>query len=162
MTQMTVPVLLQAFALPVPLLQPVKVDPIFAIAVSVTADPAAKLEAQMAPQLIPAGTDITVPVPVPAGVTVSIGLSGMTVKVPTVLELTVKLLITQVPVPVQMAASPVPPLHPAKNDPGSGAAAIVTEVPQGNGPQGSSLHVMEPVPVLPGVIDADISGFAVD
>ena len=160
MVQVTVPVPLQAFALPVPLLQPVKVDPIFAIAVSVTADPPVKLEAQMAPQLIPAGADVTVPVPVPAGVTVSVGLGGVSVKVPTLLELTVKLLITQVP--VQMAASPVPPLHPAKNDPGSGAAAIVTEVPQGNGPQGSPLHVMEPVPVLPGVIDADTSGFAVD
>ena len=159
---MTVPVPLQAFALPIPLLQPVKVDPIFAIAVSVTAVPPVKLEAQVAPQLIPAGTDMTVPVPVPAGVTVSVGLSGVSVKVPTLLELTVKLLITQVPVPVQMAASPVPPLHPAKNDPGSGAAAIVTEVPQGNGPQGSPLHVMVPVPVLPGVIDADTSGFVVD
>ena len=54
-----------------PPLQPVKVEPAAGAAVSVTAAPLAKLAAQVAPQLIPAGLLVTVPVPAPAAVTVN-------------------------------------------------------------------------------------------
>ena len=53
-----------------PPLQPLKVEPAAGAAVSVTAVPLAKLAAQVAPQVIPAGELVTVPLPVPAGVTV--------------------------------------------------------------------------------------------
>lgn len=60
--------------LPVPLHapdQPVKSESADVAAVRVTAVPALKLEAQAAPQSIPAGEEVTVPVPVPALFTVS-------------------------------------------------------------------------------------------
>src|SRR5437773_4754507 len=60
---------------PVPLqpppLQPVKVEPAAAVAVNVTAVPLAKLAEQVAPQLIPTGALVTVPLPVPALLTVT-------------------------------------------------------------------------------------------
>jgi hypothetical protein len=45
--------------------QPAKVDPPIGDAVSVTAAPFVKLPEQVAPQLMPAGAEVTVPVPVP-------------------------------------------------------------------------------------------------
>jgi hypothetical protein len=54
---------------PVPLhpapLQPVKVEPVVAAAVRVTLVPVLKLVLQVAPQLIPVGEEVTVPLPVP-------------------------------------------------------------------------------------------------
>src|SRR5437867_2262938 len=55
-----------------PPLQPVKVEPAAGVAVNVTAVPLAKLAEQVAPQVIPAGKLVTVPLPVPAGVTVRV------------------------------------------------------------------------------------------
>jgi hypothetical protein len=49
---------------------PPKVEPAAAWALSVTIVPAAKLAEQVLPQLMPAGVDVTVPVPLPAGTTV--------------------------------------------------------------------------------------------
>ena len=60
--------------LPVPVhpppLQPVKAEPAFGAAVSVTTVPLVKLAAQVAPQSMPAGLLVTVPVPAPALATV--------------------------------------------------------------------------------------------
>jgi len=55
-----------------PPLQPPKVEPAAGPAVSVTAVPLVKLAAQVAPQSMPAGELVTVPLPVPAGVTVRV------------------------------------------------------------------------------------------
>jgi len=104
-----------------PPLQPVKVEPAAGVAVSVTTVPLAKLAEQVAPQLIPAGELVTVPLPVPAGVTVRVKVCGEKVAVTVVAAETVT---TQVPVPVQP-----PPLQPLKADPAAGAAVSVTAVP---------------------------------
>src|SRR3989441_6267788 len=93
------------------------------VAVSVTAVPLVKLAEQVAPQLIPAGELVTVPLPVPAGVTVRVKVCGEKVAVIVVAAETVT---TQVPVPVQP-----PPLQPLKADPAAGAAVSVTAVPPG-------------------------------
>src|SRR5947209_20373835 len=53
-----------------PPVQPLKVEPAAGAAVSVTAVPLAKLAAQVAPQVMPAGALVTVPAPVPAFETV--------------------------------------------------------------------------------------------
>ena len=55
-----------------PPLQPVKVEPAAGVAVSVTAVPLVKVAEQVAPQMITAGELVTVPLPVPAGVTVRV------------------------------------------------------------------------------------------
>ena len=60
---------------PVPVqapLHPAKVEPPAAAAVSVTLVPLLYDAAHVLPQLIPAGEEVTVPVPVPALVTVSV------------------------------------------------------------------------------------------
>ena len=60
-------------AVPVqPPLQPANVEPLAADAVSVTDVPLAKLALQVAPQLMPAGDDVTVPLPDPTRVTISV------------------------------------------------------------------------------------------
>jgi hypothetical protein len=51
----------------------VKVEPASALAVSVTGVPVAKPAEHVVPQLIPAGLDVTAPVPLPAFVTVNVG-----------------------------------------------------------------------------------------
>src|SRR5881409_3763189 len=55
-----------------PPLQPVNVLPAAGVAVKVTTAPAPKVFAQTLPQLIAAGADVTVPVPVPTRLTVSV------------------------------------------------------------------------------------------
>ena len=94
-----------------------KVEPAVAIAVSVTAVPLVKLAAQVAPQVIPAGELVTVPLPVPALLTVSakVGRAKVAVTVVAAESVTV-----QAPVPEQP-----PPLQPVKVEP---AAAVAVRV----------------------------------
>ena len=104
-----------------PPLQPLKVEPAAGAAVSVTAVPLVKLAAQVAPQVIPAGALVTVPLPVPAAVTVSVKVWSVKVAVTVVAAETVT---THDPVPVQP-----PPLQPLKIEPAAGVAVSVTAVP---------------------------------
>src|SRR5207247_8405682 len=97
-----------------PPLQPVKVEPAAGVAVSVTAVPLAKLAVQVAPQLIPTGALVTVPLPVPALLTVSAKVGRATVAVTVVAALRVTV---QVPVPEHP-----PPLQPVQVEPAAGVA----------------------------------------
>src|SRR2546427_6329498 len=103
-----------------PPLQPLKVEPAAGAAVSVTAVPLAKLAAQVAPQVMPAGLLVTVPAPVPALETVSVKVCRVKVAVTVVAAESVTV---QVPVPEQ------PPLQPVKIEPAAGAAVSVTAGP---------------------------------
>src|SRR5207247_1428873 len=104
-----------------PPLQPLKVEPAAGAAVSVTAVPLLKLAEQVAPQLMPAGALVTVPLPVPAGVTVRVKLCTVKVAVTVVAAESVT---THVPAPEQP-----PPLQPVKVEPAAGVAVNVTAVP---------------------------------
>ncbi len=103
-----------------PPLQPVKTLFASGVAVRVTLLPEANRALQVAPQVIPAGLEVTVPVPVPALVTVS-KYVGMNVAVTLVEPVIVTV---QVPVPLQP-----PPLHPVNAMFASGVAVRVTLVP---------------------------------
>ncbi len=75
---------------PVPVqapLQPVKVEPVAAVALRPTLVPLVKLALQVAPQLIPAGLEATVPVPVPALATVRARSTGLVATAQASLEL---------------------------------------------------------------------------
>jgi hypothetical protein len=102
-------------------LQPLKFDPPAALAVRVTTVPLLYGAAQVAPQLIPAGLDVTVPLPVPALLTVRLNCCTAKLAVTLVAALMVTL---QVPVPEQP-----PPLQPLNVDPPLAAAVRVTTVP---------------------------------
>ena len=119
---------------PVPLhpppLQPAKIDPADAVAVSVTELPVGNEALQVFPQLMPAGLLVTVPVPPPTLVTVRVEGTALNVAVTDLLAL-----ITTVHVPVPL--HPLP-LQPAKVDPDAGAAVNVTVVPDEKG----KLHVV--------------------
>ncbi len=75
----------------------------------------------MLPQLIPAGLLVTVPVPFPAFVTVSVCGPALNVAVT---DTGWVIVTVQLPVPLQP-----PPLHPVKADPASADAVNVTGVP---------------------------------
>src|SRR5437773_3784240 len=104
-----------------PPVQPLKVEPPAGAAVSVTAVPLAKLAAQVAPQVMPAGLLVTVPAPVPALETVSVKVCRVKVAVTVVAPESVTV---QGLVPAQP-----PPLQPLKVEPAAGAAVSVTAVP---------------------------------
>src|SRR5438034_5478563 len=104
-----------------PPLQPLKVEPAAGAAVNVTAVPLAKLAAQVAPQVMPAGLLVTLPAPVPALETVSVKICRVKVAVTVVAALRVTV---QAPGPEQP-----PPLQPLKVEPAAGAAVSVTAVP---------------------------------
>jgi hypothetical protein len=105
-----------------PPLQPSNTEPGAGLAVSVTVVPELKLATQVAPQLMPAGEEVTVPVPLPARLTVR--LNAPTAKVAVTLAAAL-IVTTQVPVP----AHP-PPDQPLKVEPGPGVAVSVTTVPE--------------------------------
>src|SRR5207247_9224070 len=88
---------------------------------------------QAAPQLIPAGPLVTVPLPVPALVTVR---AKVGVKVAVTVVAAGRVTVHE-PVPVQ-----VPPLQPVKVEPASGAAVSVTTVPLGYGSEQSGPQVL--------------------
>jgi len=75
----------------------------------------------VAPQLIPAGLEVTVPLPDPVLLTESVNVCTSKVAVTDVAALIVT---EQVPVPEQP-----PPLQPAKVEPPAGLAVSVTDVP---------------------------------
>ena len=106
-----------------PPLQPVKLEPAAGATVRVTAVLLGKLAEQVAPQVIPAGELVTVPLPVPALLTVrlTVGRSNVAVTVVAALMVT-----AQEPVPAQP-----PPLQPEKVEPVAGVAVRVTAVPPG-------------------------------
>src|SRR5215468_2375766 len=106
---------------PVPVqapLQPEKVEPLAAVAVRVTEVPLAKLALHVLPQLMPAGEEVTVPLPEPALVTVRFGLA--VVLNVAVTDFAAVIGTVQVLVPVQA------PLQPAKVEPLAAAAVRVT------------------------------------
>src|SRR5207249_4723266 len=107
-----------------PPLQPVKIEPLAGVAVSVTKVPLSNEAEQVAPQLIPAGFEVTVPRPVPALVTARVTLCSVKVAVTVVAAFKVT---EQLPVPVQP-----PPFQPAKVEPLAGVAVSVTKVPLSN------------------------------
>src|SRR3989454_6605042 len=96
-------------------------DPAAGVAVSVTGVRLGKLAEQVAPQLMPAGELVTVPLPVPALLTVSakVGRAKVAVTVVAALRVTV-----QAPVPEQP-----PPAQPVKVEPAAAVAVSVTAVP---------------------------------
>jgi hypothetical protein len=75
----------------------------------------------VAPQLIPAGLEVTVPLPVPDLLTESVNVCTLKVAVTDVAAFMVT---EHVPVPEQP-----PPLQPANVDPPAGDAVSVTAVP---------------------------------
>jgi hypothetical protein len=102
---------------------PANADPALGAAASVTDAPVAKLALQVEPQLIPAGVLVTVPVPLPALVTVSFTGAGPD---------DVKVAVTDADALSAMMHDAVPlhpPDHPANVEPVLGAAVSVTEVP---------------------------------
>jgi hypothetical protein len=129
-----------------PPLQPANVDPPAAAAVSVTTVPLVYDSEQSAPQLIPAGEDVTVPLPVPDLVTFSVNVWTVKLAVTVVAAFIVTV---QVPVPEQP-----PPLQPLNVDPPAADAVSVTTVPplyasEQSAPQliPAGLDVTVPLPV---------------
>src|SRR5438309_3904822 len=132
-----------------PPLQPLKIEPVAGAAVNVTAVPLAYGAEQVAPQVIPAGALVAVPLPVPAVLTVrwKVGTVNVAVTVVDALRVTV-----QVPVPVQP-----PPLQPLNRESVAEGAGEVTAVPLAYGaeqvapqviPAGVLVIVPRPVPVV--------------
>src|SRR5207244_10326016 len=108
-----------------------------------------RLAEQVAPQVIPAGALVTVPLPVPAGVTVRVEVCTVKVAVTVVAAESVT---THVPAPEQP-----PPLQPVKVEPAAGVAVSVTAVPLAKLavqvapqviPTGALVTVALPVPAL--------------
>ena len=133
-----------------PPLQPVKVEPAAGAAVKVTAVPLGNVPEQVVPHEMPAGALVTVPLPVPALLTVSVKDCNEKVAVT---DLAALILTVQVPLPEQPL-----PFHRLNVEPTAGTAVKVTEAPLANAaaqvvpheiPAG--LLVTVPVPAPPGL-----------
>jgi len=122
--QVLVPV--QAMS-PEPPLQPTKVDPFAGAAVNTIEVPILNDALQVEPQLIPAGDEVTVPLPLPALVTVTVGTPGSENTAFTV-EACANVTV-QLPMPLQVAL-PVGLVHPVKTEPCPGTAFKTTTVPE--------------------------------
>jgi len=124
------------------LLQPAKVESLSATATKVTGVFRVKLALQAGPlplwQLIPAGVLVTVPPPLPAGLTVSMAVVTFAVKVAVTVVSTVGAT-TQGPVPLHP-----PPDQPVKLDPAAAVAVKLTDTPFGT----PSEHWVLPLPQL--------------
>jgi hypothetical protein len=104
--------------------QPVKADPPLGVAVKVTAVPLLNLALHVCPQLMPEGLLLTVPVPVPEGVTVSCTVVGPALAANVAVTVAAAESVTlQAPPPVQ------PPDQPVNVEPPVGVAVRVTAVP---------------------------------
>jgi len=132
-----------------PPLQPEKVEPAAGVAVKITVVPPAYAAMHVAPQEMPAGLLVTVPIPEPVLFTVSVKAWRAKVAVTVVAAFRVTV---QVPVPEQP-----PPLQPEKVEPAAGAAVKVTAVPLANAaehvapqamPAGLLVTVPAPAPAL--------------
>ena len=122
-------------------LQPAKFEPALAVAVSVTLVPVANVFEQALVQLMPIGLLVTVPLPAPERLTVSVWKVVWALKV----AVTVRawLMVTvQVPAPVQFS-----PLQPAKLEPALAVALSVTLVPVANVLEQAAVQLM-PVGLL--------------
>ena len=137
---------------PVPLqpppLQPVNVEPPVEAAVRATVLPLGKSAAQVAPQEMPLGLLVTVPVPAPDLLTVNWCVLGMALNVADTLALPVTV---QAPLPEQA------PPQLTNDEPAAAAAFKATEVPVSNWfeqvapqlmPAGVEVTVPLPVPCL--------------
>ena len=100
---------------------PAKVDEPATAAVSLTEVPVGYGSEQSAPQLMPAGADVTVPEPVPSLFTDSMKVDGSN---RAVTDAAADIVTAHEPVPVQP-----PPVQPANTDPAPDAAVSVTTVP---------------------------------
>jgi phage tail protein X len=100
-------------------LQPANTEPVAAAAASATTVPLLKLAEHVLGQLIPTGVLVTLPVPVPANVTVN----GKTRLKIAVTDSAAPMITEQVPVPVQA------PLQPTKEEPVVALAVSVTVAP---------------------------------
>src|SRR5436190_8648968 len=103
--------------------QPPKVDPDAGAALSVTVVPMEKLAAHVEPQLMPAGVDVIVPLPLPLFATPRMKLTGAAVAVKVAETSRAALIVTAQP-PVPAHAPP----QPAKVEPAAGEAESVTTV----------------------------------
>jgi len=133
-------------------LQPVKVEPLSGVAVSVTVEPATKLARQVGPQEMPDGEDVTVPLPVPPLDTVSGHVPAAVV---------VNVAVTDLAALIETVQVDAMPLHsppqPAKVIPLLAAAVKVTLEPAAKFaeqvlpqeiPAGADVTVPPPVPAL--------------
>jgi hypothetical protein len=100
--------------------QPVKAEPAVAACVSVTTVPGGNVAVQVAPQAMPAGAEVTVPLPLPARVTTRLRSSANA-------AWTDRSSVT-VSVHAAVPAQP-PPVQPTKVEPTAGAAVNVTCAP---------------------------------
>lgn len=103
--------------------QPVNDEPAAGVAVSVTDDPSAKISEQSAPQLIPAGDEVTVPPPVPDFETAKLKNPGGSRANSAVTARAALIVTVHVEVPEQPD-----PLQPANDEPAAGDAVSVTLV----------------------------------
>jgi hypothetical protein len=130
--------------------QPAKIEPAAAVALRVTCVPTVNVAVQDDPQSMPAGVEVTTPVPVPLLVTVS-RYVGVTLK--RAVTLRARFIVT-----VHTGLEPLQPFDQLANaDPGAGVAVNVTIVPDGKNaeqvepqftPAGSEVTVPVPVPLL--------------